>query len=243
MAAWHMSGQRATAKARSQAAAQASPGVCRTGATTVTVNGQATVQGAPDLLTLALGVETSAASAVAAMSANATRANELISTLRADGVASSDIQTSGLSVQPQYSSNGQRITGYQVDNDVTVTTTDLSSAGRLIDDSARAAGNAIRVSTITFSVQDDTALAGQARAGAVRQARSEAQAMATASGMTLGLLCSLQDNSSSVEPNTVPLSTSTAAAAPAPTPVETGTEQVSANVTAVYELTPAATGH
>ncbi|HYA45891.1 MAG TPA: SIMPL domain-containing protein [Acidimicrobiales bacterium] len=238
---WRASGGQAGAQVKPTEAAQGSPGACRSGATTLTVNGQATVQGTPDLLTLVLGVETQAPSAAAAMSSNATKANALISVLQADGVASSHIQTSGLSVQANYSSNGQRITGYQVDNDVTVTTTNLGTAGQLIDDAARAAGNAIRISSITFSLQDDAALAGQARAQAVRQTRSEAQAMANASGMALGPLCSLQDNSAPVEPPTVSLNGGGPAATPS-TPIEAGTEQVTANVTAVYELVPSVTG-
>ena len=146
-----------------------------------------------------------------------------------------DLQTSGLTVQPVYTGPKQLITSYQVVDNVTVTLYDLAEAGKIIDDAASAAGNAIVVNSIAFSVKDDTALLGQARAAAVRQATGQAQVMAAAAGMSLGHLCSLVDNSS--EPSPVSFASGAPGKATAPsTPVQPGEEQVTANVTAVYEL-------
>jgi hypothetical protein len=223
------------ASATAASAAPAPAIVCPTNAATVTVQGYGSAEGQPNELTISLGVQTQASTASAALDSNSTKANALISALEADGVSKQDLQTSGLSIQPVYTGPKQLITAYQVVNTVTVTLYDLADAGKIIDDAAHAAGNAIVVNNIAFSVKDDAALLGQARAAAVRQALGQAQLMASAAGMSLGHICSLVDNSSLPQPLTLNAGAPARAAAPT-TPVQPGEEQVTANVTAVYEL-------
>jgi uncharacterized protein len=208
---------------------------CQNGAPTVTVGGTGTATATPDQVMIALGVQTQAPTAAAAMNENATKASALIAKLEADGVAKANIQTSNLSVQPNYNNNGTVITGYQVTNDVNVTLHDVSRAGIVIDDAAGTAGNAIRVNGVSFSVQNEGALLAQARAAAVHQAAQQAQVMASAAGFALGPLCSLQDNTSVQVPQPLYAAGAPAASA-ATTPVEAGSLQVTADVTAVYQL-------
>jgi uncharacterized protein YggE len=207
----------------------------------VTVDGTATVQGTPDEMTISLGAHTSAPSAEAAMAASAAKAQALVNVLLAAGVAKSGIQTSNLSVQPNYNAKGE-ITGYEVDNDFTVTlqgAAELQQAGNVIDAAGKAAGNALRIDGISFSLSNASTLMAEARAGAVRDARSQAAAMAAAAGEGLGPLCSLQDESQVSPPPPVepfvalPPSATT-------TPVEAGSLQVTATVMAVYALVPPA---
>lgn len=211
----------------------------------MTVQGQVSVQGAPDTLTLSLGIQTQSATAAIALDSNSTKADALVNTMEADGIAKADLQTSGLSVQPVYNNTGATITGYQVTNTVTITVHDLARAGTIIDDAAKVAGNAIRVNSVAFSIEDSTALVGRARAGAVRQATGQAAVLASAAGMALGPLCSLRDNTQLPQPQPQPVWSGFAAAAPAVhlPPIEAGTEQVTADVTAIYQLDtpPAAT--
>jgi uncharacterized protein YggE len=208
---------------------------CQSGTPTVTVQGNASAEGAPDQATIALGVQTQAATAAAAMNANAAKANALVARIEADGVAKADLQTSGLSVQPNYNANGTVITSYQVTNSLTVTLNNLSIVGTVIDDAGKAAGNAVRVDSIAFAVQNETALLGKARAAAVEQAAGQAAILASSAGMVLGPLCSLTDNSSPPGPSPV-YSGSEPESAAASTPIEAGTFQVTANVTVVYQL-------
>ena len=208
---------------------------CPTNAATVTVQGSGTAEAQPNMLTISLGVQTQASTATVALDTNSAKANALIAALEADGVASQDLQTSGLSVQPVYTGPKQLITGYQVMDTVTVVLYNLADAGKIIDDAAHAAGNAIVVNSIAFSVKDDAALLGQARAAAVRQAMGQAQVMAAAAGLSRGALCSLVDNTNPPQPVTFNSGAPTKAATPT-TPIEAGEEVVTANVTAVYEL-------
>ncbi|MCW2524399.1 MAG: hypothetical protein JWO63_2734, partial [Frankiales bacterium] len=55
----------------------------------------------------------------------------------------------------------------------------------MIGAAAKAAGDAVRVQQITFSIGDDSALLAKARLQAVRQAKSQAEAMANAAGTKL----------------------------------------------------------
>ena len=208
---------------------------CPSDLATVTVQGYGTAEGTPNLVTLSLGVQTQALSAAAALNENSAKAHALIAKLTRDGVAKKDMQTSELSVQPVYGGPKSRLTGYQVTNTLTVTIRNLAKDGKIIDDAAGAAGNSVRVDNISFSIQDDTVLLGRARAAAVRQATGQAHDMASAAGLMLGPLCSLQDNTS--EPTPQPVQANYAAAgAPASVPVEAGSLQVTADVTAVYQL-------
>jgi hypothetical protein len=212
---------------------------CQTGHPTVTVQGYSTVEGPPDTLTISLGVQTQAVTAVGALNANSAKAGALVALLKGDGVATKNFQTTGLSIQPVYVGAKNRLVGYQVTNTLTVTIRALGLAGKIIDDAAKAVGNSVRVDDIAFSLQDDSVLLDEARTQAVRQAVGQARGMASAAGMTLGPLCSLNDSTS--EPTAQPVYEGLAAgAAPvAQVPVEAGSVQVSGDVTAVYQLNSA----
>ncbi len=208
---------------------------CPAGTTTVTVDGYATAQAPPNEITISLGVQTQSTKANVALTNNSTKANAVVAKLISDGVAKDDIQTSNLSIQPVYSGPKQVLTGYQVNDTLTVTLLNLNTAGSIIDDAAQIAGNSILVNNISFSLQNDGTILAEARAAAVRQAVAQAHAMASAAGMVLGTLCSLVDNTSQPQPNSVG-SPEPLAAKASSTPVEAGEESVTADVTAVYAL-------
>ncbi|MDQ1491391.1 MAG: uncharacterized protein QOJ23_3905, partial [Actinomycetota bacterium] len=111
------------------------------GRPSIAARGVGLVKGTPDTLRVVLGVETRSPSAKDALTANNDKANALIDTLKSKGVQAKDIQTSQLSINPTYDDKGQRITGYQVNNQVTATLHDIAGAGGLIDAAAGAVGD------------------------------------------------------------------------------------------------------
>lgn len=214
-----------------------SPTGCTSGPS-VTATGTGTANATPDLLTMQIGVQTQASSASAALAANNTRARSLISTLEHGGVAASDIQTSNLSINPTYS-NGTNpmVTGYQVNDDLSVEVHRLSSAGALIDAAAASLGNDVRFDGLAFSVSDPAAASSAARVAAVRVATTEARAMAGAAGSTLGPVCSLTDIASAQpQPQIYKALHYAAGAAATPVPVQAGVQSFSATVTVTYRL-------
>jgi uncharacterized protein YggE len=213
---------------------------CRAGEPTVTVDGDGTATAPPDEMTLSLRSHTSAPSAEVAMATNATKAQAIVGVFIAAGVPKAQIQTSDLSVEPNYNQEGE-VSGYQVDDGITVTllgSAELSKAGQVIDAAGRAARNSFRVDGISFSLSNDSAVMATARQEAVAQARAQAAAMASAAGEALGPLCSLQDESQPSIPPYQPAAALPAGAPSSPTPVEPGSEQVSADVKAVFSLQP-----
>ena len=141
----------------------------------ITARGVGTVTSKPDLLSVVIGVQTQGSSAQQALQANNELATSTIAALKGAGVADADLRTSQLSVSPTYDQNNGRISGYEVNNLVTATLRaidqgDGERAGAVIDAAGAAAGDAIRVQQLRFSLADDSAPRAQARADAVRKA-------------------------------------------------------------------------
>ncbi|MTD13853.1 DUF541 domain-containing protein [Nakamurella sp. YIM 132087] len=199
----------------------------------ITATGVGIVTGTPDTFTLQLGVATSGATAKGAMESNAEKATALIAQLKAGGVLPEDLQTSQLSVQPVYDKEGRTVTGYRVSNMVTATVHDITAAGDLIDAAQSAAGDAIRVDGISFSIDDDSELKAAARADAVRQAQAQAQQMAEAAGVPLGAVASITEAPRTVSPYPMGYAASASDSAMS-MPVEAGSQELSVTVQVVY---------
>ncbi len=210
----------------------------RFAATTLDITGHGEARVPPDQATLELGVVTQGPSAAAAMQANAADMAKVVAALRAGGVAGADIQTSTLSVAPQYAyAEGQapRLTGYEASNQVTVTTQDLTHLGPLVD--AAAGAGATNVGQISFGLKNRGSAANFARLAAVKDLDDKAQIFADAAGYHIRRLVNLSE-ASAVEPGPRPMMAMTVArAAAAPTPVEAGQITVTVDVTGEFELT------
>jgi uncharacterized protein len=210
------------------------------GPPSIRARGIGEVKGTPDTLRVTLGVETRSPSAQEALAANNDKANALINTLKEKGVEEKDIQTSQLQVHPTYDDKGQRITGYQVNNTVTATLKDIGGAGALIDAAAGAVGDAVRVQSIGFSIDDDSALKAEARTQAVHLAKLQAEQMAKAAGVQLGDIRSISEVPAS---GPMPYQeyagdmAKRAGGAAAPAPVMPGQQELSVTVDVVWDVT------
>jgi len=209
------------------------PAVPNTTGPSITTRGVGTVQGTPDTLTVALGVQTRAASAADALAENTTRTTGLLDVLRSRGVADADLRTSRLSIDPTYDRNGG-ITGYAVTNEVTATLRDIAGAGALVDAAAQATGDAARVERIAFAIDDDAEPRARARADAVRQAVTQARQLAEAADVTLGPILSITEVTAGEPP--LPAARDSAAAASAAVPIQPGTQDVSVTVEVVHAV-------
>lgn len=195
----------------------------------ISARGVGTVTGTPDTLTVELGVSTRGPAAVGALEDNNAQATALIDVLRGSGVAEEDLRTSGLSIYPTYSDTG-RVTGYEVTNQVTATLRDLAGAGALIDAAAQAAGDAVRVQQIAFSLDDDAAQRAAARADAVRRAEAQIAQMAEAAGVSAGGLLSITELPAESSPQ--PFAADAVAEARA-VPLLPGTQEITVTVEVV----------
>jgi len=199
----------------------------------ITAQGVGRVNGTPDVVTIALGVETRSTSAQSALDDNNKLAADTIAVLKDSGVAPEDVQTSQLSVNPTYEDKGT-VTGYQVTNMVTAKLRDIGKAGAVIDAAGKSAGDAIRVQQLSFAIDDDSAPRAAARADAVKRAQAQAKQLADAAGVALGSIHSITETAA---PNpTVYPAMAAADAAGASVPIEAGSVQLSVTVQVVYEI-------
>lgn len=200
----------------------------------ITARGVGTVTGTPDTVTVVLGVQTRGPSAQGALDDNSGRASALIGVLTGRGVAPTDLRTSQLSIYPTYADSSGRITGYEVTNQVTATMHDITAAGALIDAAAEAAGDAVRVQQLDFSIDDDSAPKAQARADAVRRAMAQARQMAEAAGVRLGPVRTISEVPTD-QPRPLSFDASSVAESAA-VPLQPGTEELTVQVEVVYGI-------
>lgn len=200
----------------------------------ITARATGTVVATPDTATVVLGVQTRDDSAAAALAAGSERAAAVIGVLRDAGIAPADIRTSRLAVHPTTAPETGRVTGYEASNQVTATLRDIAAAGTVIDRAAAAAGDAVLVQQIEFSVADDSAARAQARADAVRRALAHAGQLAEAAGVQLGPVRSIVEVPD--EPP-VPYRAEADALQPArAVPVEPGTQELRVTVEVVHAV-------
>jgi uncharacterized protein YggE len=184
----------------------------------ITVTGTGAVSGTPDQLLLSMGVQTSDASVSAALQRASHAVRAVTAALARSGVRRSDIQTSGMSIQPQYG-NSALPTGYGVSESIAVTLRRLATAGTQISDAVRAGGNATEVDGVSLNVSDASSLLAAARARAVADARTKAAQYARALGRSVGPVVSMSEQGSAEPLPVIAPGAARSSATPSPVPV------------------------
>lgn len=201
----------------------------------VTVTGQATVKVAPDTAVIRIGVTSHGKTAREASNLNAKQMTAVMNAIKSNGIAERDIQTSRLSLQPQYDptkSGTARLLGFQVTNQLTVKIHDIDRLPALLDHAIAAGAN--EMSGIEFEVSERSKLLDQARDEAVADAHRKAALYAQAAGAKLGHVVSITEEGASPPPR--PFATMRAGAGAVP--VAPGEQTLRAVVTVSYELAP-----
>jgi uncharacterized protein YggE len=201
----------------------------------ITARGVGEVTGTPDKMTIDLAVATRSPNAQTALNDNGQRSGALRDQLKVKGVADADVKTSRFGIDPTFDNNG-RISGYEVSNQLTVTIHDITAAGGIIDAAAAAAGDAVRVQSLGFAIDDDSKLLAEARAAAVKKAQEQAKQLADAAGVSLGSIRTITETSSGNRPPPVPYATGAADSAARESQVSPGTQQLTVSVEIVYDI-------
>jgi hypothetical protein len=199
----------------------------------ITVTGTGTVDAAPDMATLSIGVTTQDDTAAAALAANSATVEAVIARLAAAGVAAGDMQTNNLSVSPNwtgYDSASPRISGYVATNVVAVRVRGLERLGAVVD--AAVADGANTLNGLTFGLAEPEPVLDAARLAAVADARRKAELLAQAAGVTLGPVRAVSEGASGPAPE--PMFRAEASAVP----VMGGEIGLSASVTMTFEILP-----
>ena len=196
---------------------------------TISVDGVGKASAVPDRATFTFGITTDRKTASEASEANNRDMHSLIEALRGAGVPGEDIQTSQISLYPDYSDSGD-VRGYEASNSVTATVA-LAEAGGALQAAVRAGANQVDGPVLTK--EDARKLYDGALRDAISDARSRAEVLAAAAGVKVGEVVSIEETTDSS--GAIPLDVRSTAA-PTSAPIEAGTKDVEADVTVTFAI-------
>jgi uncharacterized protein YggE len=194
----------------------------------VTTSGHGVVTAVPDQVTVTAGVQTQAVTAADTLAQNSAAMQKVVAALQQAG--GSKLQTQQVSLYPRTNDAGDVI-GYAAQDSVSAES-GVAKAGQLIDAAVGAGANTVDGPTLGLSSQDD--LYRQALAKALDDARAKATALGQAGSFIVGPVSSITEQSNNSPPPMAFKAAATGAAAS--TPIEPGTQDVTADVTVVFEI-------
>lgn len=205
--------------------------------TKVLVTGDAIVQALPDTAVVTISVVTQARAALDAQQQNAAKSDAVVRALKAAMGAGAEVKTSGYSLQPQrvYKENQPpSIVGYEARNTVTVTLSDLTKVGAVIDAASQAGAN--DVGGISFILRQDRQARDRALSEATREAVGKAQVIASALGGRVVRIVEVQEEGVHRPQPIYMDQMQTMRAQAVATPIEVGTLDVASRVQLVAEI-------
>lgn len=197
----------------------------------VTVSGHGEVDVPPDIGFVTVGVQSTAPTVAAARDAAAEAADALVSSLKKNGIAEKDIQTTGLYIQPNYdyARSTPQLTGYTVTNTVTAKVRKIDTMSKVVDDAVAAGGDSVRLQGVSFGVEDSDKAKQDAREKAMADAKAKAEALAKLGGVSLGKPVTIAETQASSSVASADKD-GDFAAGNVSTPIQTGTNKVSVDI-------------
>ena len=200
----------------------------------IIVVGEGSVSVVPDYARIRSGVTTRAKTAKEAADANSKLMAALAAALLSSGVEQKDIQTSRFSVAPVYASPApnieQRLTGFSVSNQVTVTVRQIDKVGDLLDRLITA--GATDAGSVEFLHSDSSKTLDQAREAAMADARRKAELYAHTAGLNLGGVAWITEDAS----YSPPMPKAAMMRAAAPVSISAGEDTLHARITVGYDI-------
>ena len=219
-------------------AAQPTPGLVQTISGTrldISATGEATR--VPDVAVITAGVITRATTARAALQQNAARMERVRAALKAAGIADRDIQTSNISLNPEYryvQDQAPRLTGYSASNQLNVRFRDIAKSGDILDALVAEGANSINGPTLTIDKPEEAL--DEARAKALGVGRARAELYARALGMRVVRLVSVSESGGNYPvPPPMPVMME-ARGAVASTKIDPGEQKLAMTLGMVFEL-------
>ncbi len=209
--------------------------------TGIWVTGEGKVSVVPDVAILNLGVEAQAATVAEAQSQAATAMDAVLRELANYDVASKDITTQHFRIYPVRrwlpDKEEEVLIGYRVTNMVTAKIRRVADTGALIDAVARTGGDYIRISSISFTVDDPTPYLKEAREKAMADAAAKAKQLAGYAGVKLGEPTYISESGGFTPPPIPYRAEAVPMPAPAPaTPITPGETEVRLTVQVAYNI-------
>ncbi|HYU95813.1 MAG TPA: SIMPL domain-containing protein [Sphingomicrobium sp.] len=191
----------------------------------------------PDVAIITAGVVTRAASARAALAQNAARMDRVRAALKSAGIADRDIQTSNISLNPEYryvQDKAPQLIGYSASNQLSVRFRDIAKSGDILDALVAEGANSINGPNLTIDKPEEAL--DEARTKAVGVGRARAELYARALGMRVVRLVSVSESGGGYPvPPPMPVMMEARAQA-ASTKIDPGEQKLSVSLGMVFEL-------
>jgi uncharacterized protein YggE len=207
---------------------------------TILVTGNGEASAPPDQALVRLGMMSQQPQASVAQSKANEAIKKTIDAIEKAGVPRSAIRTTGLTLSPIYAekliSGAMRVSAFRADNVIEVTLNDTKLIGPVID--AAINGGANEVQGVSFRLKDELPQRTDALTRAAQEAKTKAETIARALGVTLGPIFEVNESGARVIPMDSPgvAGRMMAMKSIAPTQVEPGEVRVEASVTVRYEI-------
>jgi uncharacterized protein YggE len=191
----------------------------------------------PDLAIISAGVVTKSATASGALQQAAARMERVRAALKGAGIADRDIQTSNISLNPEYryvNNQPPQLTGYTASNQVTVRFRDIANAGKILD--ALVAQGANQINGPSLTIDKPEAAYDEARAKAVASGRARAELYARSLGMRVARVVSVSESGGSYPvPPPMPVMMEARAQA-ADSKIDPGEQKLAVTLAMTFEL-------
>jgi uncharacterized protein YggE len=204
--------------------------------TRLDVSATGEVSRVPDLAIVSAGVVTRSTSASGALQENAERMERVRAALRRAGIAERDIQTSNISLNPEYrygENQPPQLVGYSASNQVSVRFRDIRNTGRILD--ALVAQGANQINGPTLTIDRPEAALDEARSRAVAAGRARAELYARALGMRVVRLLSVSESGGYSAPP-MPMAVMEARGGSADTKIDPGEQRLQVTIAMSFEL-------
>jgi len=214
---------------------------------TMSVTDTGEIYAQPDLALIDFSVVTEAETVEQAMSQNAEKMNNVINSIKEQGIEDKDLKTTSFSIYPRYEYRkietqiypyppGKRVlVGYEVRQKLEVKIRDLAKIGQIIERATTAGANQVGDLQLTIDKQDE--LKKQARVQAIVKAKAKAEELATQLDVKLVRITNFTESSY------LPMFYSLEKAAMAEgigggevPQIETGESKITVTVTITYEI-------
>jgi len=206
--------------------------------TTITLNGKGTVDHAPDIAMISVGVTTEAKTAAEAMQQQATQMTGVFNAVKAAGIADRDMQTGQISLNAvyEYPNNARpRLTGYQASNQLSIKVRKLDTLGKTLDAVVKGGGNTIN--GVSFSIDEPEKYQNEARMEAIQDAAAKAELYAKAVGYKVKRIVTISENEFYPQPPMPMMQMRMQEMAADATPIAAGEVSLTQTVSVVFELT------
>lgn len=215
----------------------------------ITVSGQGEIFAVPDIATFTFSVVEEAKTVKEAQDEATRKINSALELLEMKGIEERDIKTTSYNLYPRYEfvrsgvssikyPNGRReLTGYEVNQSITVKVRDTEKAGEILADIG--AAGVSNVSGLQFTIDDEEELQREARKEAIEKAKEKAKELANDLGVSLVRVVNFSESGAGTRPvfrafdTAIALESSVGGSAPE---IPVGENKIVSNVNITYEI-------